>query len=129
MDDMVGRDAVRIMVASEKNRVAEHFGHCSVFNIFEVESGRVIHCGFVPNPGHRPDFLPDYLCKLGANVIIAGSMGSRAMDALARNGVEVLTGATGSARAAVERYAEGASAPPARREERRDERGGGDVIS
>lgn len=98
---------VRIAVASENNKVAPHFGHCSDFNIFEVEGGRVMKCSTVPNPGHKPGFLPDYLSGLGVTVIISGGIGDSAVEMCDRKGIEVLSGVTGSARAAVERYAEG----------------------
>ena len=39
-------------------RVTEHFGHCEGFNIFNAENGKITESEFVPNPGHRPGFLP-----------------------------------------------------------------------
>ena len=38
----------------------------------------------VPNPGHRPGFLPNFLGDMGAEVIIAGGMGEGAVGYLTR---------------------------------------------
>ncbi|MEM5816303.1 MAG: NifB/NifX family molybdenum-iron cluster-binding protein, partial [Desulfitobacterium hafniense] len=52
---------LKIAVASEMERVAEHFGHCVNFNIFEAEDNRIVKSGCLPNPGHKPGFLPNFL--------------------------------------------------------------------
>ena len=65
----------KIAVASEVNEVAGHFGHCSNFNIYEVENGKIVKEESIPNPGHRPGFLPNFLNELGAKVVISGGMG------------------------------------------------------
>ena len=44
-------------------------------------------------PPHEPGVLPRWLHKLGANVIIAGGMGAKALDLFAQDGIDVLTGA------------------------------------
>ena len=62
---------MKIAVASEGKMVTEHFGHCENFNIFDVENNEIVNKSSVPNPGHRPGFLPNYLNDLGVNVIIS----------------------------------------------------------
>ncbi|MGI6705956.1 MAG: NifB/NifX family molybdenum-iron cluster-binding protein [Clostridia bacterium] len=98
---------IRIAVASEKDKVTEHFGHCANFNIFDVENNQIIKMNSIPNPGHRPGFLPNYLNDLGVNIIISGGMGSAAMDIFQEKGIEVIVGVRGNARAAAEAYLEG----------------------
>ena len=66
---------MKIAVASEQQNVATHFGHCENFNIYETEGNKIIKSESVPNPGHRPGFLPNFLNDLGVNVIISGGMG------------------------------------------------------
>ena len=51
---------IKIAVASENEKVTEHFGHCINFNIFEVEDNRIVKQYSVENPGHKPGFLPNY---------------------------------------------------------------------
>ncbi|AEG60255.1 NifB/NifX family molybdenum-iron cluster-binding protein [Desulforamulus ruminis] len=94
----------KIAVASEKELVTGHFGHCRNFYIFEVEKGRIIKSESVPNPGHKPGFLPNFLNDMGVKVIISGGMGGSAIDIFNEKGIEVITGAAGNARTAAEQY-------------------------
>lgn len=48
---------------------------------------------FVPNPGHRPGFLPVFLVEKGVKVIISGRMGQGAIDIFNEKGIEVITDA------------------------------------
>jgi len=98
---------MKIAVASEKDMVTEHFGHCENFNIFEVNDGTIIRSESVPNPGHRPGFLPNFLNDMGVNVIISGGMGSGAIDIFNEKGIRVITGTSGNAEAAVKSYLKG----------------------
>lgn len=98
---------MKIAVASEQNMVTEHFGHCINFNIFEVEENKIMKVESVLNPGHKPGFLPLFLHDQGVNVIIAGGMGGGAVDIFNQKGIEVILGATGLAKDAVEQYLKG----------------------
>lgn len=98
---------MRIAVAAMGKTVAGHFGHCENFIFFDAENGQVTAENSVPNPGHRPGFLPNYLADHGAEVIIAGGMGGGAVDIFHERGVEVIVGAEGDARTAVEAYLKG----------------------
>jgi predicted Fe-Mo cluster-binding NifX family protein len=99
---------MKIAVASEGKTVAYHFGHCPSFDIFETENGSVISRRSIPNPGHKPGFLPNYLGDLGVNVIISGGMGAGAIDIFNARGIEVVTGAQGECGAAAQSYLDGA---------------------
>ena len=61
----------------------------------------------MPNPGHRPGFLPNFLADRNAKVIISGGMGGGAVDIFNERGVEVIVGASGDAREAAEAYLKG----------------------
>lgn len=98
---------MKIAVASEGNRITEHFGHCENFNIFEVEDNRIIRKESIPNPGHKPGFLPNYLKDLGIDVIVSGGMGGGAIEIFNERGVEVITGAVGDAEEAARQYING----------------------
>lgn len=98
---------MRIAVAAMGKTVAGHFGHCENFILFDTEDGKITGESSVPNPGHRPGFLPNFLADKGAEVIIAGGMGGGAVDIFNERGVEVIVGATGEAAAAVELYLKG----------------------
>ncbi len=99
---------MKIAVASERELVTEHFGHCINFNIYETKDDKIVNSQSVPNPGHKPGFLPNFLNDMGVNVIIAGGMGGGAIDIFNEKGIEVVTGARGEATKAVEQYLKGA---------------------
>lgn len=100
---------LKISVASENGgkTVTGHFGHCEGFEVFTSEDGKITDEKFFPNPGHKPGFLPNYLNDMGVNVIISGGMGGGAIDIFNEKGIEVITGAQGDSRAAVEGYLAG----------------------
>lgn len=98
---------MKIAVASKDGMVTEHFGYCENFNIFEAENNQITKDESIPNPGHRPGFLPNFLHDMGVNVIISGGMGGSAVQIFNEKGIEVITGAKGSARAASEQYLQG----------------------
>lgn len=98
---------MKIATASIGKNVTEHFGHCENFNVFEVENGKIINDKSIPNPGHRPGFLPNFLADLGVKVIISGGMGGGAIDIFNERGVQVITGASGDAETAVNNYLKG----------------------
>ena len=104
---------MRIAVASDGKLVSGHFGHCEGFHVFETDGKRILEGKMVPNPGHRPGFLPKYLNEMGINVIISGGMGGGAIDIFQEKGIQVVTGATGEALLAAERFLEGSLAPGA----------------
>lgn len=98
---------MKIAVASMGNMVAGHFGHCENFHIYETENGAVTTTQSIPNPGHRPGFLPNFLGDMGVEVIIAGGMGGGAVQIFNERNIEVILGAEGDAATAVERYLRG----------------------
>ena len=98
---------MKIAVAAMGSEVAGHFGHCESFIFFDAEDGKIVAENSVPNPGHRPGFLPNFLADNGAQVIISGGMGGGAVDIFNERGVEVIVGVQGDARTAVETYLRG----------------------
>jgi predicted Fe-Mo cluster-binding NifX family protein len=96
-----------IAVASEKNEVCGHFGHCETFEVFKAEEGKIITHESVPNPGHRPGFLPNFLHDLGVTTIISGGMGGGAVDIFNEHKIEVVLGASGSSETAALSYLNG----------------------
>jgi len=76
-----------------KGKLCSHFGHCEQFALIDTEKkkirGKVMHTP----PAHEPGVLPRWLHDLGARVIIAGGMGSRAQQLFVESGIEVVTGA------------------------------------
>lgn len=98
---------MKIAVPSSGKKICEHFGHCENFNLFEAQDGRIISEESVPNPGHKPGFLPNFLADMGVTIVVAGGMGGGAVTIFEERGVEVVAGASGDARDAVERFLRG----------------------
>ena len=88
---------MKIAVASDKGLVSDHFGHCESFMIYDTVGGKIVETVAVPNPGHKPGFLPVFLNDKGVNVIISGGMGGGAVDIFNEKNIEVITGASGKA--------------------------------
>lgn len=98
---------MKIAVACEGKNVTQHFGHCEVFTIFEVEDKKIISSEVVSNPGHRPGFLPIFLYEKGVNVVMSGGMGGGAVQIFDEKGIEVVAGVSGDAETAVKKYLDG----------------------
>ena len=74
-------------------KLTAHFGHCQEFALVEVEGTEIKKTETLVPPPHEPGVLPNWLHQLGADVIIAGGMGSRAQQIFNENGIRVITGA------------------------------------
>ena len=85
----------KIAISRDGSLVSGHFGHCEGFEIIELDRGKVLKREFLPNPGHRPGFLPKYLSEKKINLIISGGMGATAQELFSRNNIEVIVGAKG----------------------------------
>lgn len=98
---------MKIAVSCNGSQIWPHFGHCENFMVYETGNGQILSEQSTLNPGHRPGFLPNFLADMGVEVIISGGMGGGAVDIFKERGVEVILGAQGDARSAVEAYLRG----------------------
>ena len=98
---------MKIAVASDNNQVTQHFGHCQSFQVYHFEDSVLKKEELVPNPGHRPGFLPNYLSDLRIDVIISGGMGGGAVDLFHQNNIEVVIGAQGNSMQAAKDFVSG----------------------
>ena len=90
--------------------VSAHFGRCPFFLLAEARGKTVIVSEVVPNPyagAHQPNAVPRFIRDLGADVIIAGGMGSRAVEMFRDFGIDVATGATGTVATVLGTYIRG----------------------
>lgn len=86
---------MKIAIAVTDNEISQHFGHCENFKVFDVEGTDIVNSTVIPNPGHRPGFLPVFLSDKGVNVIVAGGMGGAAQNLFNDNGIKVVVGTSG----------------------------------
>jgi len=84
---------MKFAIPMAEGKLTAHFGHCREFAIIDVENDEIKEKSILVPPPHEPGVLPKWLHDLGANVIIAGGMGNRAIDLFNQAGIKVLTGA------------------------------------
>jgi predicted Fe-Mo cluster-binding NifX family protein len=106
---------MRIAVSTETNAgldapVAGHFGGCPFFTLIDLEADQVQAVQVVANPylsGHEPGQVPEFVHSQGAEVVLAGGMGHRAVGFFEQYGIQPMTGFSGTVRQAVEAYRQG----------------------
>ncbi|MCL6431519.1 MAG: NifB/NifX family molybdenum-iron cluster-binding protein [Anaerolineae bacterium] len=106
---------MRIAVSADDARgldaaVSPHFGRCPYYVLVDVDEGRISSTRVVANPfygQHRPGQVPAFIQSQGADVMLTGGMGARAMSFFEECGIEAVTGAAGSVRHALEDYLAG----------------------
>ena len=86
----------RFAISTDGDHVSPHFGRCTSYTIIDLEDGKVLAREVINNPGHEPNFLPQYLHKGGVNAIVAGGMGPRAQNLFREVGIDVYLGAEGT---------------------------------
>ena len=91
--------------------VSAHFGRCPFYILAQVTGNDVQFTKAAANPYYgdhgQPGQVPGFINELGAQVIIAGGMGPRAVEFFNQFGIEVVTGAQGTAGAAVQEFLQG----------------------
>ena len=109
----------KIILTSNDDRglegeMAMHFGHCPYFVVAHVYGEDRVELAEVrENPyaeGHQPGQIPQYIKSLGADVVIAGGMGGKAIDWFQQLGIEVATGTRQGVGATLDAYLAGAVA-------------------
>jgi predicted Fe-Mo cluster-binding NifX family protein len=86
---------MRIGIPVTSGRLSPHFGHCEEFALIDIDETKreILSKELIPSPPHQPGMLPGWLAEQGATVVIAGGMGSRAVDMFRQNRIEVILGA------------------------------------
>jgi ArsR family transcriptional regulator len=108
-----GGEQMRIAVASDDGNgldalISQHFGRCPYYTLVEVEAGEVKEVSVVDNPFYdshgEPGQVPGFIHSQGAQVIIAGGMGPRAISFFNQFGIETVTGTSGKVSDALNSY-------------------------
>jgi predicted Fe-Mo cluster-binding NifX family protein len=90
------RLAVAIEEIGAEERVAEHFGRCSKFNVCEIDDQNRVskrETYFNPLSGEHNGAcqIPAYVKQFNVNTIIAGGMGQKAVSKFLSFGIDVIT--------------------------------------
>ena len=79
--------------------ISEHFGHCELFTLINIQEGKVASVNTVANVEHGAGgcMEPVQLLKdQGVEAIVVGGMGARPMQAFAEVNIDVYYAAKGS---------------------------------
>lgn len=87
-------ECMRLAIPIEGNRLCSHFGHCSTFAFVDVnqETKSVVARQDLAPPPHEPGVIPKWVAEQGADLVLAGGMGARAVSLFESGGVKVFTG-------------------------------------
>ena len=92
---------MRIAIPFYQGLIFQHFGHAPQFKIYEIENRQVLMEMIVEVEDKGHDSVTALLRSLDVRVVICGSIGEGAMQALQGAGIVFYGGVTGDADAAI----------------------------
>ena len=106
---------MRIAVSADEDNgldsaVSHHFGRCPYYVLADLEEREVKNVRTVANPffnQHQPGQVPQFIHSHGADVIITGGMGRRAIGFFQQYNIEPVTNAFGTVTQVLEKYLDG----------------------
>ncbi len=87
---------MRYAIAADGESVAPHFGRCERYEMLDIEGDQIVGREQVATPDHEPGVVPAFLKEHGAQVVVCGGAGPRAIDLLAQLGIGMFMGVSGS---------------------------------
>jgi len=91
--------------------VSMHFGRAATFTIYDTDTGEVY---VIPNTSEHfggTGTPPELLAKAGVDVVVCGNLGPKAILMFEQFGIRVYSGASGTARDAIEAFLSGVLRP------------------
>lgn len=86
---------MKTAISTDGDLVSAHFGRCPSFTIIDIEEGQVVERQVIPNPGHQPGFIPQFLHERKVECIVAGGMGMRATELFNQMSIKTIVGVSG----------------------------------
>lgn len=107
---------MRVAVSADESNglesvVSPHFGRCPYYILVDLDGQEISQITVTENPAygkHQPGQVPGFIKSQGADVMLAGGMGRRAIGFFQQYGIQAVTGATGTVRRALAQYLGGA---------------------
>ncbi len=81
-----------IAIPTVDGKVSAHFGHCSSYRMYLVEDCSIREVIEKEGPEHEPGVIPRWLKTEGADVVIAGGMGQKAIQLFDSLGIQTVVG-------------------------------------
>jgi predicted Fe-Mo cluster-binding NifX family protein len=95
---------------TNENQIDGHFGHCESYGVFTIsDTKEIVNIKRVQSPegcGCKSD-IANVLAFDGVTVMLAGGIGSGAINVLNNSGIEVIRGCSGDATEVVKLYLSG----------------------
>ena len=98
---------MKLAVTYAGGDIFQHFGKTEEFKIYEIEDGTVVASTVIGNEGLGHESLAGLLAENKVEKLICGGLGQGAINALTDAGIEVISGASGDADAAVYAFLNG----------------------
>lgn len=92
---------------SDRTTVDVHFGHTKEFALYTIENGTVTQVDYITPPEHQPGLYPRFLAGEGAECIITGGMGQKAITLFKQHHVDVILGASGDLETNIKEFLQG----------------------
>jgi len=88
------KEIMKIAIPVENGRLHSHFGGSRHFCLFEVDenTNTIMRSETLEAPEHEPGRFPVWLHEQGAQVVIAGGIGQRALAIFAHHNIRVVAG-------------------------------------
>ncbi len=96
-----------IAVPYKTGEIFQHFGHTTLFKMYETEGNDVRLSEVIPAEGGGHSALVTFLAGHHVDVLICGGIGGGARDALEEAGIKLYGGVSGNADAAVADFLNG----------------------
>jgi len=97
-------------ITSRDTNLDDHFGHCEYFTVFTVdENKKILAEEVVQSPmtcGCKSNIV-DTLSAMGVTMMLAGNIGSGAVNVLNNHGIQVLRGCSGNVKAIAQQWLNG----------------------
>jgi predicted Fe-Mo cluster-binding NifX family protein len=87
-----------IAIPTTEGRLHEHFGGSTQFALVQTDPAqrKILDIRTVTAPPHTPGLFPRWLHEQGANAVIVGGIGQRALEIFAHHGIDVSAGTPGA---------------------------------
>lgn len=99
---------MKIALPSRENHIDDHFGHCEFFTVYTVNKStkEILDEKVVASPngcGCKSN-IATTLSEMGVTLMLAGNMGTGAVNKLSAAGINVIRGCTGNIKENAEKY-------------------------
>lgn len=82
----------KLAIPLDGENLSEHFGHSREFAFYKIENGKIVFSSRQVPPPHAEGTIPNWLVENEITDVLAGGIGSRAIDILNSHDINVYAG-------------------------------------